>query len=292
MRWLLRLYPRKWRERYEEEMLAILEEHKVTLVTVFDLLAGALDANLNFNGFTEGVSQMVSRIRSGIVMTFCAFMIFGVGWSMLQRLTDPINLFTAAAKFHPEFRVLFYTDFIVGCLSFLAFVIGGAPVLFITAKRAINNKQKDVLVPFGVAVLCLFLFILSTAILANWQHIGYAVSHIYVFIGGYFIFFAVLLIVGTIAVSLMISRTDFQLSELKYVYVPEIIILLCMFVSVVSSIILFYSVMVHAPHLLNTQDVGMRMFIEGVVLMIFGAALAFMGMKRGMNKASGQLIQG
>jgi hypothetical protein len=272
-------------------MLAVLEEHQITIVTVFDLLLGALDANLNYNGFTEGVSHLANRIRSGIVMIFCAFMLFGVGWSMLQRLTDPMNQFETVNKLHPEFGVLFYTDFVVGCLSFLAFVIGGAPVLFITAKRAINNKQKDILIPFGVAVLCLLMFILATAILANWHHIGYAVSHIYVFIGGYFILFTVLLIVGTIAVSLMISRTDFQLSELKYVHVPETVILLCMFVSVVSSIILFYSILVNAPHLLNTQDVGLRMFIEGVVLMILGTVLAVMGMKRGINRGPNKLTQ-
>lgn len=40
MRWLLRLYPRIWRDRYEEEVLAVLEAHKVTPTTVFDLLVG------------------------------------------------------------------------------------------------------------------------------------------------------------------------------------------------------------------------------------------------------------
>ncbi|WP_282432786.1 hypothetical protein [Desulfosporosinus sp. FKB] len=41
MRWLLKLYPRTWRERYEDEMVTLLEEHKVTPATVFDLLLGA-----------------------------------------------------------------------------------------------------------------------------------------------------------------------------------------------------------------------------------------------------------
>jgi hypothetical protein len=41
---LLRLYPRAWRERYEAEMLALLEEHDVTLATRLDLLRGAFDA--------------------------------------------------------------------------------------------------------------------------------------------------------------------------------------------------------------------------------------------------------
>lgn len=41
---LLRLYPRAWRERYEAEMLALLEDHDVTLATRLDLLRGAFEA--------------------------------------------------------------------------------------------------------------------------------------------------------------------------------------------------------------------------------------------------------
>ncbi|GHO81877.1 hypothetical protein KSD_96480 [Ktedonobacter sp. SOSP1-85] len=46
-RTLLRLYPRAWRERYEEEMLAVLEQHTITPATIFDLLLGAIDARLD-----------------------------------------------------------------------------------------------------------------------------------------------------------------------------------------------------------------------------------------------------
>jgi hypothetical protein len=41
---LLRLYPRQFRERYEDEMLAVLEQHDVTLATHLDLLRAAWDA--------------------------------------------------------------------------------------------------------------------------------------------------------------------------------------------------------------------------------------------------------
>lgn len=44
---LLRLYPRAWRARYGEEMLALLEEHHITLRTRINLLRGALDAQLH-----------------------------------------------------------------------------------------------------------------------------------------------------------------------------------------------------------------------------------------------------
>lgn len=44
---LLRLYPRAWRERYGDELVALLEEHPATLVDLFDLIRGALDARLH-----------------------------------------------------------------------------------------------------------------------------------------------------------------------------------------------------------------------------------------------------
>lgn len=281
MRLLLRLYPRVWRERYEEEMLAVLEEHKVSLATFIDLLLGAVDANLSYNGFTEGVSYMVNRIRSGIVMVFCAFMLFGGGWSMLQRITDPMPNFQVVNHAYPQFGIFFMTDFIVGCLSLLVFVIGGLPVFFISAIRSIKNKQKNVLVPFLLAVSCLFIFLVATAVLANWHHIAFAVTHIYVFFGGYFSLFAILLLIGTVSVSLMISRTNFQMSELKLIFIPEVVILFCMIISVVSTTILLISIKAHAPQLLNTQDVSSPMFITGIIFMALGAVVASMGLKRG-----------
>lgn len=44
---LLRLYPRVWRERYGDELVALLEEHPATLGDLFDLFRGALDARLH-----------------------------------------------------------------------------------------------------------------------------------------------------------------------------------------------------------------------------------------------------
>jgi hypothetical protein len=44
-RWLLRLYPPAWRARYEEELLALLEDTPLTARAALDLLLGALDAH-------------------------------------------------------------------------------------------------------------------------------------------------------------------------------------------------------------------------------------------------------
>ncbi len=47
MRWLLRLYPRAWRDRYEDEFAVLLEERPLSLPIVVDVLRGAVDAQLH-----------------------------------------------------------------------------------------------------------------------------------------------------------------------------------------------------------------------------------------------------
>ena len=44
MKWLLKLYPPAWRERYEDEMAALLEEQKAGTRSIIDVLRGAADA--------------------------------------------------------------------------------------------------------------------------------------------------------------------------------------------------------------------------------------------------------
>jgi hypothetical protein len=46
-RMVARLYPLAWRERYEVEMVALLEQHEITIWTVVDLFVGALNARLD-----------------------------------------------------------------------------------------------------------------------------------------------------------------------------------------------------------------------------------------------------
>jgi hypothetical protein len=47
MRWLLWLYPTRWRQRYGDEFLALVEERGWSVSVVLDVLLGALDARLH-----------------------------------------------------------------------------------------------------------------------------------------------------------------------------------------------------------------------------------------------------
>lgn len=50
---LVRLYPRAWRDRYEEEFLALLAERPPTLGDLVDTVRGAVDAHLSPQGEVE-----------------------------------------------------------------------------------------------------------------------------------------------------------------------------------------------------------------------------------------------
>src|SRR5579859_1769904 len=74
--WILCLYPQGWRQRYEDEMAAVLEQHNVTLATLFDLLLGALDARLNSRYKTERPLFLFKDERMIATTFLCAYAIF------------------------------------------------------------------------------------------------------------------------------------------------------------------------------------------------------------------------
>ena len=61
---LLRLYPRRWRERYGPEMGALLEEHRVRLRTLADLVAGAARARLDADHRSRAKEAAMAKGRS------------------------------------------------------------------------------------------------------------------------------------------------------------------------------------------------------------------------------------
>lgn len=44
MKWLIYLYPKRWRERYGDEFTEVLKQMKFSFKTVFDLFQGVVDA--------------------------------------------------------------------------------------------------------------------------------------------------------------------------------------------------------------------------------------------------------
>ena len=104
LRWMLQLYPRAWRDRYEDEVRALLEQRGASLATPFDLSFGALDAHLDPAHLTVASvpgAGWIPRVRLSNRMVFWAFplfvLLYGVtifdevdgAWDTLRE-TDPI----------------------------------------------------------------------------------------------------------------------------------------------------------------------------------------------------------
>jgi hypothetical protein len=63
MKWLVWLYPARWRRRYGEEFLAVLDQQPLTPRILVDILRGALDARLH--------PRPISRARPVRSCSFC-----------------------------------------------------------------------------------------------------------------------------------------------------------------------------------------------------------------------------
>lgn len=86
---VLRLYPLAWRERYEMEMVALLEQHRITLWTMLDLLIGALDARLDPHYHRTQQLILLRRFQTSwrlVMGAFVAFWIALIPWLWMSVL--------------------------------------------------------------------------------------------------------------------------------------------------------------------------------------------------------------
>lgn len=58
MTWLLYLYPSRWRQRYGREFVTLIRSQRFSLLTVFDIIGGAIDA------WTQPQSHLAARAAS------------------------------------------------------------------------------------------------------------------------------------------------------------------------------------------------------------------------------------
>jgi hypothetical protein len=140
--WILKFYPHRWRERYQEEMLAVLEQHTLSLTTLFDLLLGALDARLDPAYHTkEGFmfhKLRDTRTLSTVYLFMLAISFFSANfWGILHHslafVDNPIGVLTDS--------LVVLCELVIHGLCLIA--------LFITASsifiNAVKNRQSGTL---------------------------------------------------------------------------------------------------------------------------------------------------
>jgi hypothetical protein len=157
--WILSLYPRRWRERYQEEMMALLEEYTITLKTIFDLFLGALDARLDPSyRTTEGfMFQRFHDVRFLSYIYVSALAIFLVAINCWTLTTNSLYYsFGASSTFSHDARtVALITG--VNVVSIICFL-----TLLGSAVSALRDafKSKN----FGIVLFALLCLGLSTVV--------------------------------------------------------------------------------------------------------------------------------
>lgn len=161
---LLRLYPRSWRDRYEDEVAELLAEHRVTLWTCLDILLGALDAHLHADLLPGRLTSMAHRIRTSVIAIFCAFVLFCVAWAPLTLVRDPLPVWESAVRAHPELLTALNLLDVAGLVATLAVLVGGVPVLVAAVAWAWRARRKRQLLLFATPLLAVILLVFFAAV--------------------------------------------------------------------------------------------------------------------------------
>jgi hypothetical protein len=148
--WVLNFYPHRWRERYQEEMLAVLEQHTISLVTLLDLLLGALDAHLDPAYRTkEGfVFHRLRDTRTLSLIYICGLSIFLFSATLWTALNGSLAFQDNPLGSGTEAIALSATSVIIPGLGLIALLV----VALATIKNALKHRRLGTLI---YAIICI-----------------------------------------------------------------------------------------------------------------------------------------
>lgn len=296
--WLLRLYPQGWRERYGDEVMALLDECAFSPWMVpwvaLDLLRGAFDAHLRGAWRDQRRGIMERRLRAGEIAVFCAFVAFGIAYTFYQRdLVDPFAPFSVAGQHHPE--LLWSYDVIAAgaVLAFLGLVVGGAPIGLALLSRALRERRRDLLALLAVPAIggLVLVVYLALGVAGALRAVGriapsgprspdgyYPVAH--PFAWGLILLAHVVLIASTVAVAVAVSRVDGAARLYRFAYFPAVVVALGMALGVVGGIAWSVLLANEAPLLFADSSLGSGGLLADVALMLVAAVVAWAALVR------------
>lgn len=287
MQWLLRLYPRAWRDRYGDEVISVLAAHHVTYWTAIDLVLGALDAHLHGDLLPRRLTSVAHRMRSSEITTFCAFALFCLAWLPLGLVHDPLPIWEAAAAAHPELFVALTIVGIAGLVAALAILVGGLPLLISALAQSIAARRWGLLalfvVPlFAAAALVVVRFadipwssVSQSGELHMQQPIALQISLIILplaAIGG-----------SAAAVAAAIGHSELSLDGLRFALLPSGVVTAALALGLLGAIALTALLFTEAPQ----ASAWLPLQVGGLLLMVTAVALAGAALRRGIQAAHG-----
>lgn len=163
---LLRLYPSAWRERYGDEMRALLADDPPGARGALSLALGAADAHLHPQAAWSKISAPIVRAR----LSVCAMFSCWIGLSLLgmafRKETEDTG-FSLAAAHHPSLAIAetaVLTGAVVGALT-IAFA--GLPLVWLALRQTLRERDRELALLLLSPPLALIGFALASRLLVT-----------------------------------------------------------------------------------------------------------------------------
>jgi hypothetical protein len=225
----------------------------------------------------ERIKHMLPLLRRSMIVTFGAFVLFGLAYLYLLRIIDPLPPFEAVGRLHPEIGLAYTLIRDSADLAFLTVVASGLLLFGLTLKQALVARQRDVLVRFGWTALTMIVFVVGTVILFElpralvidpWIQIAY-------------LGFGLLCLIGsTVLVSQIILRSTWGPKIGRFVLLCMALLMLTMGVSLLATIVWIVRLWMAVPQFAASQgldpagllgNLGGSTGVALVILTMFGA---------------------
>jgi hypothetical protein len=159
MKWILKLYPLAWRQRYQEEMLALLEQHHITWRTVVNLLSGAVAARFDPHFKAASGSDLtvralrVRRAHGTILLAFPLLVLCHL--LVLDGLDDVFDTWNRGHASLWRFKAV---SGAITAVGFIALFVTGLWLAWILAKQAAQQHGTRLVLPLGGLVIAMALY--------------------------------------------------------------------------------------------------------------------------------------
>ena len=309
-RWLTRLYPRLWRERYGDEFDALLDECLNSPLDVLDIFLGALDAHLELvQGTSWRIMNMVNKLRTTILLVFTAYIGFVIAGMSFYGLVDDspaATLMKTDAPLATAWRVVQFGSVI----SLLAVLLGGLPIAWLVLRQVLSSSRKVLrylLVPAFAFLALLVYGVLLVALAKGWVQIAGVLRVVTpdnfplgnrLLLGGFMATFVLGAAASTAAVWKVVSSSEAEQATLQMpgssVPVNLYAFALPLAAAAAASMLLMLAATLVFGFLASLAlpkwfagDYGLLLFntrlsfAGTIALMVLSTAVAFFGLKRG-----------
>ena len=269
---LLRYYPPAWRERYEDEVMDVLSQHRVSFSTWFDLARGAVDAHLD-PSFAGKMSPSARQLRRSEIIVFCSFIAFvvaGIGFQKMTEDADKAGLMQA----HLAIGLGYYAVIAGAVIALLAIVAGALPIAMVMLRQALAAGRRDVLALLAVPPALLVAVVAYGALAVHPSNSGISAS-----VRGLIAFFIFSAAASAAAVSLAATRSELNDVVLRLAQWPARVATAAMGLSLVGVVVWGISLNSAAPSFFTLDGGSMTSYayftwLRVVVVMVLATVIA------------------